>query len=113
MSIGGWYLWLVVAGMALVTIINRATLIVLAGRFNLPPIVQNALRYAPAAALAAIAVPELFVTNGVIDFSIQNAKLIAGAISFGIALLWRSTIPAIVAGMLVLHAAEWLLQQAS
>ncbi len=110
MSIGGWYLWLVVAGMALVTIINRVTLIVLAGRINLPPIVQNALRYAPAAALAAIAVPELFVTNGVIDFSIHNAKLIAGAISFGIALLWRATIPAIVSGMLVLHAVEWLLK---
>ncbi len=110
MSIGGWYLWLVVAGMALVTIVNRATLIVFAGRFNLPPIVQNSLRYAPAAALAAIAVPELFITNGAIDVSIHNAKLIAGMVSFGVALVWRSTILAIVGGMLVLHALEWLLK---
>ena len=100
----GWYLWLVVAGMALVTIINRAGLLMLSGRFNLPPGVQASLRYAPAAALAAIAVPELFVgATGQIDMSVHNFKLIAGLAGFAIALLWRSTVPAIVGGMLVLH----------
>ena len=100
----GWYLWLVVAGMALVTFINRAGLLMLSGRFNLPPGVQASLRYAPAAALAAIAVPELFAgAAGQIDISIHNIKLIAGLAGFAIALLWRSAVPAIVGGMLVLH----------
>lgn len=100
----GWYLWLVVAGMALVTIINRTGLLILSGRFNLPPGVQASLRYAPAAALAAIAMPELFVgAAGQIDISIHNIKLIAGLAGFAIAVLWRSTVLAIVGGMLVLH----------
>ena len=100
----GWYLWLVVAGMALVTFINRAGLLMLSGRFNLPPGVQASLRYAPAAALAAIAVPELFAgAAGQIDISIHNIKLIAGLAGFAIALLWCSAVPAIVGGMLVRH----------
>ncbi len=100
----GWTLWLVVAGMALVTILNRAGLLMLSGRFNLPPAVQAALRYAPAAALAAIAVPELFAgAAGQIDLSIHNIKLVAGLAGFAMAVLWRSTVLAIVGGMLVLH----------
>ena len=107
----GWYLWLVVAGMALVTIINRAGLLMLSGRFNLPPGLQASLRYAPAAALAAIAVPELFVDSaGAIDVSIYNIKLIAGLAGFAIAMLWRSTVPAIVGGMLVLHGLNLMLR---
>ena len=106
----GWTLWLVVAGMALVTIINRAGLLMLSGRFNLPPGLQASLRYAPAAALAAIAVPELFVgAAGQIDISIHNIKLIAGLAGFAIAMMWRSTVLAIIGGMLVLHGlAAWL-----
>lgn len=102
----GWALWLTVAGMAAVTIMNRAGLILLGERIKLPQVVRESLRYAPAAALAAIAVPELFVMNGHIEVSIHNVKLIAGLAGFAIALKWRSTVPAIVGGMLVLHGLE-------
>ena len=105
----GWYLWLVVAGMAVVTIVNRAGMVLLADYVKLPPTLQGALRYAPAAALAAIAVPELFVNAGQIDISIHNVKLIAGIAGFAIAMIWRSTVPSIVGGMLVLHALERML----
>ena len=47
MSNYGWHLWLVVGGMAFVTILNRAGLILLSGRFTLPPGLQASLRYAP------------------------------------------------------------------
>ena len=104
----GWYLWLVVAGMAVVTIVNRAGMILLADHVKLPPVIQGALRYAPAAALAAIAVPELFVNAGQIDISIHNIKLIAGLAGLAIAMIWRSTVPSIVGGMLVLHGLEQL-----
>lgn len=106
----GWYLWAVVAGMAVVTIANRAGMILLADVVKLPPVVQKALRYAPAAALAAIAVPELFVSGGQIDVSIHNIKLIAGLAGFAIAMIWRSTVPAIIGGMLVLHGLQWLMR---
>ena len=105
----GGYLWLVVAGMAVVTIVNRAGMILLADHVKLPTAIQGALRYAPAAALAAIAVPELFVNAGQIDMSIHNVKLIAGLAGFAIAMRWHSTVPSIVGGMLVLHALERVL----
>lgn len=99
----GWAIWLIIVGMAVGTIVNRAGLIMLAGRFDLPPSVQASLRFAPAAALAAIVVPELFVQQGQIDLSLHNVKLLAGLTGFVIALLTRNTILSIVAGMAALH----------
>ena len=110
MSSYGWQFWLVLVGMALATIINRAALIVLADRFTLPAALQASLRYAPAAVLAAIVVPELFVVDGQVDVSIRNVKLIAGLSGFAIAMIWRNTVPAIVGGMLVLHGLGWVLR---
>ncbi len=46
----GWTLWLIIAGMAFVTIMNRAGFILLSGKFSLPAAVQRALKYAPAGA---------------------------------------------------------------
>lgn len=103
MSNYGWSLWLIIAGMAAGTIFNRAALIMLAGRFDLPPAVQASLRYAPAAALAAIVVPELFVQQGQIDLSLHNIKLLAGLAGFAIAMATRNTVLAIVGGMAALH----------
>lgn len=105
----GWTLWLIIGGMAFVTIMNRAGFILLSGKFSLPPAVQRALKYAPAAALAAIAVPDIFMSHGRIDVSLENVRLIAGLFGFTIAVLARSTLPAILGGMLVLHALQrWL-----
>jgi len=105
----GWTLWLIIGGMAFVTILNRAGFILLSGKFTLPPRVQRALKYAPAGALAAIAVPDIFMSQGHIDVSFENVRLIAGLFSFSIAVLARSTLPAIIGGMLALHALQrWL-----
>ena len=106
----GWAIWLVIAGMAVGTIVNRAGLIMLAGRFDLPPAVQAALRFAPAAALAAIVVPEVFVQHGQIDLSLHNVKLLAGLAGFAIAMLTRNTILSIAAGMLALHGMGMLVR---
>jgi branched-subunit amino acid transport protein len=105
----GWTLWLIILGMAAVTILNRAGFILLSGRLGLPPKVQRALKYAPAAALAAIAMPDIFTMHGHLDISLDNTRLIAGLFGFSIAVLARSTMLAIVCGMLALHALPHLL----
>ena len=102
----GWSLWLIILGMAFVTIMNRAGFILLSGKFTLPPRVQRALKYAPAAALAAIVIPDMFMAQGHLDISFGNARLYAGLFGFSIAVLARSTLPAIIAGMLALHALQ-------
>ena len=104
----GWTLWCIIAGMALVTYINRAGLIVLSGRFLLPPAWQRALRFAPAAALSAIAVPDLFLHQGQVDLSLDNIRLFAGLIGLAVAVLTHSTTLAIALGMAVLHGLLYL-----
>jgi branched-subunit amino acid transport protein len=100
----GWTLWVVIVGMAVVTLANRATLLLLAGRFRLPRALEDALKFAPAAALAAIVVPDLLVSGGRVDLTFENIRLYAGLAGFAVALLLRSTLFAIVVGMFALFA---------
>lgn len=104
----GWGLWGIIAGMALVTYLNRAGLLLLSDRFMLPRSWQAALKYAPASALAAIVVPDLLAPGGQIDLSIENLRLVAGIAGIGVTVLLRSTLAGIVGGMLALHAMLWL-----
>jgi branched-subunit amino acid transport protein len=105
----GWSLWAIIAGMALVTYLNRAGLLLLSERFMLPPAWQKALRYAPASALAAIVTPDLMLNHGQFDLTFANTHFYAGAAGFGAAIVSRNTLAGIVAGMLVLHALQRLL----
>lgn len=92
-------LWLVFLLIALATTLPRAGFIVLGNRVSLPGTLQRALRYAPAAALAAIVVPDVLVVDGAIDA--LNPKL-AAAIAAVAALLWRNPWLPFIAGMAVL-----------
>lgn len=99
----GWTLWLVIAGMAAVTYLNRATFLLLPPGTRLPGPVRRALRFAPASALSAIVLPDLLAHGGQFDVSLDNLRLYAGAAGFAVAVATRSTLFGIVAGMLALH----------
>lgn len=94
-------IWLVVAGMTLVTALTRAFFLLGGERAVLPERVQRALRYAPAAALAAVVVPEVLETPHGVSFALSNQPLygtLAGLAWF----LWRrSMLGTIVVGMVV------------
>ena len=68
-------LWLTFILIGLATLLPRASFIVLGQRASLPDTVQKALRYAPAAALAAIVVPDVVLVNGAPE--LFNPKLAA------------------------------------
>jgi branched-subunit amino acid transport protein len=70
--------WQTIALMTVATLITRSSLFLFGGSVKLPPRVQHALRYAPAAALAAIVVPDLVLTGGALNLSYMNPKLLAG-----------------------------------
>ena len=57
-------LWLIFILIGLATTLPRASFIVLGNRVTLPSVLQRALRYAPAAALAALVVPDLVLVAG-------------------------------------------------
>lgn len=93
-------LWLIFILIGLATTLPRASFIVLGSRVTLPAILQRALRYAPAAALAAIVVPDVLVTNN--DFQPFNPKLIAAAAAVAATVLSRNSWLPFIAGMGVL-----------
>lgn len=93
-------LWLSFVLIGLATTLPRASFIVLGGRVRLPSVVQRALRYAPAAALAAIVVPDVLVVGG--DFAPLNPKLAGVAAAVAAALLSRNPWLPFIAGMAVL-----------
>lgn len=93
-------LWLVFLLIALATTLPRAGFIVLGNRVSLPGTLQRALRYAPAAALAAIVVPDVLVVDGAINA--LNPKLAAAIAAVTAALLWRNPWLPFIAGMAVL-----------
>ena len=97
-----WFGWVLVIGMAGLAFLTRAIFILPGSHLRLPPTAERVLRYAPAAALMAIIVPDLAMSNGVLAISIDNARLIGGLAAFAIAVATRSILLTIIGGMLAL-----------
>jgi branched-subunit amino acid transport protein len=100
-------LWLTFVLIGLATTLPRAGFIVLGNRVALPPVLQRALRYAPAAALAAIVAPDILVAGGHVE--LVNPKLAAAATAIAAALWSRNPWLPFVAGMGVLLGLRQLL----
>ena len=99
-------LWLIIIGMGLVTFGIRLVPIVLLGRFEIPDLMQRALRFVPPAVLTAIIVPELLYRNDQIDVSLTNVRLLAGLIAIVVAWRTKNALITIGVGMIAL----WVLQ---
>lgn len=96
-------LWLLIAGMTLVTFANRAAFIVLIGRYELPPLLRRSLRYVPAAAITAVVAPALFMPEGALHVA-GNLRLAAGLVAVIIAWRTHSPVLTMVGGMAALYA---------
>lgn len=100
-------LWLIFIVLGLATTLPRASFIILGNRFNLPPTLQRALRYAPAAALAAIVVPDVLLVGGSVEPI--NPKLAAAIAAILVAIRWRNPWLPFIVGMAVLLGLKALL----
>ncbi len=85
-----------VAGLTAVTIVTRAMFLFPHKAWNLPSRLRLALRYAPAAALAAVVAPELLLTT---DLGPSWVKLGAAVVASGYYLWRRGILGTIVSGM--------------
>ena len=94
-------IWLTIVLLLVATFIARSSFWLLGHRITLPKRVQEALRYAPACALAAIIVPDLLMINGQIQISFNNPRLIAGIAATGFFLVKRNMLLTIIFGMAV------------
>lgn len=91
--------WLTIVLLTVATILTRSSFFFLGHAVKLPPKVQHALRYAPAAALAAIVVPDLVLANGALQLTWMNPKLVAGVGAAAFFLATRHLLGTIVVGM--------------
>lgn len=94
--------WIAIAGVVLTTVVTRASFVVFGNRVTLAPILEQALRYAPAAVIGALVVPALLLRGGSVDLSLGNQRLIAAAVASLVMWRTRSMIGTILAGMAVL-----------
>ncbi|CAG9174537.1 AzlD domain-containing protein [Cupriavidus respiraculi] len=101
-------IWIALIGMAVVTIVTRAFFLMAGERVTLPDRIQRALRYAPAAALAAIVVPDLMTWQGHFTLSPANYKLVAGIAAALFYLATRKMVGMIAVGMAVYTALRLL-----
>jgi branched-subunit amino acid transport protein len=99
-----WLGWALIAGTAIVVYFTRAVFVLPGSRLRLPPLAERVLRYAPAAALAAIIVPDLALLHGAWAVAPDNPRLVGGLVAFAVAAATRSILLTIAGGMLAMTA---------
>lgn len=95
----------VIVGLALVTVVTRCFFFMSPQPWHLPHWAQRGLQYAPIAALAAVVAPEVFMTQGQLIASWQDARIYA-ALTGAAYFFWRkgqgqAVLGTIVSGMAV------------
>lgn len=78
----------VIVGLALVTVVTRCFFFMSSEPWHLPHWAQRGLQYAPIAALAAVVAPEVFMTQGQLIASWQDARIYA-ALTGAAYFFWR------------------------
>jgi branched-subunit amino acid transport protein len=95
-------IWLIMVAGGLITFGIRFSLIYLFGKIEVPETIRRALHYVPPAVLSAIIFPELFYSNGSLDLTLANTRLLAGLIAIVVAWFSKNTLITIIAGMIAL-----------
>ncbi len=80
-----------IVGLALVTVITRCFFLFSSQQWPLPNWVSRGLHYAPIAALSAVILPEILVTQGQLMTSWHDAKLLAALVGTAI-YFWRKSV---------------------
>lgn len=105
----GWEAFITILGLALITLVTRSFFLFSNRELVLPAWVQRGLRYAPLAALAAVLVPEIVMTQGHLIDTWQDARLFAVAASTAYFFWRRAILGTILTGMAVLVPLKLLL----
>ncbi|MDA8441678.1 MAG: AzlD domain-containing protein [Peptococcaceae bacterium] len=93
-------IYMIIAGMAIVTYLPRMLPMVVLNRFELPPLLVRWLRLIPPAVLAALTAQSIFVRNTGVVFSWRNIYLLAALPCFLVALKSRSLMWTVATGLI-------------
>jgi branched-subunit amino acid transport protein len=103
MSNGVTDLWTlaVILGLAVITVITRSFFFISRKDFKLPYWAQRGLQYAPIAALSAVIIPEIVMTQGLLISTLQDARIYGALVGAAIFYWRRNTLACIAGGMAV------------
>ena len=83
-----WWTMGVIAGLSCVTVVARSFFFISSKPWSLPHWAQRGLQYAPIAALSAVIVPEIVMSQGELIHTFKDARLYA--VAAGLAFfVWR------------------------
>ena len=96
-------LWMlgVIIGLSMVTVVARSFFFLSNQDWQLPHWAQRGLQYAPIAALSAVVVPEIVMSQGALITTWQDARLFAAAAGVAIYFAKRDVLLTIIGGMVV------------
>ena len=90
---------LVIAGLAVITAVSRSFFFLSNREWHLPYWAQRGLQYAPIAALSAVVVPEIVMTQGELIATWQDARIFAAVVGVAVYFAKRNVLLTIVFGM--------------
>ncbi|HQR11282.1 MAG TPA: AzlD domain-containing protein [Casimicrobiaceae bacterium] len=99
-------LWAVIFAVGLLNYLSRLSFIAVFARLRMPPWLERALRYVPAAMLTALILPMITAQPAVAGTLAFHPKIVAALLAGVVAFFTRSTLWTLGAGM----SALWLLQ---
>lgn len=100
--------WLTIAVVSVVAFALRAAFIVFADPHRFPHGFRQALKFVPPAVLAAIVALGMALSEGRIDLTWRNQRLVAGLVAIAATLFVRGTLAAVAIGMAALWSLQWL-----
>ena len=93
--------FLAVVGLAVLTLVTRSFFMIPERELPMPDWLKRGLKYAPLAALTAVIAPEIFMSQGELIATLQDARLPAVLCASAYYFWRRGILGTIVVGMLV------------
>jgi branched-subunit amino acid transport protein len=99
-----WEAFFTILGMTVVTLVTRSFFLLPDGEVPMPAWLKRGLRYAPLAAMAAIVLPEVVMSQGQLIHTLKDARLYAAAAATAYFFWRRGILGTIVSGTAVMLA---------
>jgi len=99
-------LWAVIFAVGLLNYLSRLSFIAVFARRSMPPALERALKYVPAAMLTALILPMILAGPAVGHPMAFNPRVVAAVVAGAVAFFTRSSLWTLSTGM----AALWLMQ---
>lgn len=104
-----WDIFLIILGSALVTFLPRVLPLMVLSRMELPEWGIRWLNYVPISVMAALVGQELLLNDGQLVSLFTNVELMAALPTFLVAILTRSLLGTVVAGMVSIMILRYFL----